>query len=982
MDDNSPPGASRELPMPSSRSDYQAKPGVDPDPILITPSEMKPQAPNNHYVEFKLLKIDPLVFSILQNHPMRYALTIYGTIPEIFVQQAWKTIKVTTKSVGTERISQFELQIDHFKSILDYQRFRYILNLPEDDAREGRISYNDFPTDTEVFQGIRNLGYNAFKEDIQSTKLCALSEVLHNYSQKHAQKQQRHPKETKSSSCTSKCNEISDEAKEGFSYFMPIPEGLLDYADPKSECVVSYRESMGQPGPVIPTQGSILRREESRPRLEASGSQSITQRSVTPSANESQVSENETDPTAEADDCEEIPSTTSENDETEHDGVAAADDDDDNDGYDFDQNDQDQGDAGIQADDTENVDVFEQFYVDADMEIDLDTTIRNVVGEIRSNEGALVEILNERMSVMERKEYGERVCNQTYRYKRAATSTTSSHVLRASVEQSSCSIGTPRVDSIAELQGPGGSPAIANITPTMNTGHAVASSNVMTTESLRDSDVTLPVFVMQESLNGALKDVETKLLDKIEEEVCGVNRLLKGKEPVVKSEYVSQVQPTPQSTQPADMSINELKSLLFAKLLSQAPENQTVADLLSLLQSQHQTQTPPSVQPTDVFRASEFNYFKVDKDVERESTDHGNVMTDQNECRELVLYVDSKVEPRVSKPKVATRAEILEITGMEFVDIIDLSSDDEEEAFEKYAKFWKVKEEEKENFMEGSDEKNVQDDVIPEGEANFLDTLLEENRDSDSLQIIYEQGTPNDIHLSPVHSDMPEVTTVAPVFPLFSEFNFPEASEVPISQSEVGLSNVPKAPLVPTKTEHAVKNKSGIVTIKEVRLKKFFKIWYGDFHVQRRDMSERIFTEADFQFLNVDDLKHMYHLFRTMAIRKENIIFTLEAIKRFMRRHIFYTYFYDFQLGIETNQKKVNMLKPNLTLSNIDNYDMFTVLEEPELGQGGEHLPRRVKLVMLRILEAIDDRIDFRRGIMRFESLLGIRDNRVRIFTN
>ncbi|KAI3692871.1 hypothetical protein L6452_32696 [Arctium lappa] len=195
---------------------------------------------------------------------------------------------------------------------------------------------------------------------------------------------------------------------------MPVPEALLAYANPNSMSVRAYRESMGLPEPVIPTQDLILRREESvrilatevvqergvkrknlergtgggrRPRLEASGSQAVR-----------------------ADNSEEIPSTTSENDESEHDETINAgdanDDDNDNDGGDSNQHDQDQGGASIQADDTEQVNVFEQFYEPEDMEIDVDSIIRNVVGDIRSNEGVLVENINDRMSVNVEKEYG------------------------------------------------------------------------------------------------------------------------------------------------------------------------------------------------------------------------------------------------------------------------------------------------------------------------------------------------------------------------------------------------------------------------------------------------------------------------------------------------------------------------------------------------------------------------------------------------
>ncbi|KAI3685667.1 hypothetical protein L6452_34922 [Arctium lappa] len=134
------------------------------------------------------------------------------------------------------------------------------------------------------------------------------------------------------------------------------------------------------------------------------------------------------------------------------------------------------------------------------------------------------------------------------------------------------------------------------------------------------------------------------------------------------------------------------------------------------------------------------------------------------------------------------------------------------------------------------------------------------------------------------------------------------------------------------KAQKEVKYMSKIVTVKEVRLKKFIRLWYSVSTVQRRNMLAYTFTKADFPNLNFDDLEHMYHLFREITIRKENITFSIESIKRFIRRHIYYTYWYDFQLGLETNQKSVNMLKLDMTIPDLEDYPLFTVLENPEFG--------------------------------------------------
>ncbi|KAI3677911.1 hypothetical protein L6452_37185 [Arctium lappa] len=104
------------------------------------------------------------------------------------------------------------------------------------------------------------------------------------------------------------------------------------------------------------------------------------------------------------------------------------------------------------------------------------------------------------------------------------------------------------------------------------------------------------------------------------------------------------------------------------------------------------------------------------------------------------------------------------------------------------------------------------------------------------------------------------------------------------------------------------------------------------FVVQRQDTHLYTFSKASFHHLQIDDFEYMYNMFRDMMISKDNITYALEAIKRFLRRHINFSYCYDFQLGIETNQRKINLIKPNLKLPDLENYPLFTILQDPEFG--------------------------------------------------
>ncbi|KAI3759269.1 hypothetical protein L6452_06959 [Arctium lappa] len=181
--------------------------------------------------------------------------------------------------------------------------------------------------------------------------------------------------------------------------------------------------------------------------------------------------------------------------------------------------------------------------------------------------------------------------------------------------------GTSRVDSQSGLRGPDGNPVIANFMPAMSTGHTVESSTVVQTGNLSDPGVSSPDYVSREYLDSALKAVENRWsekYDRVEKELGDIKRMLKRKqvaepEPTRREPVVPT--PLPNTTNPVDLSIDELKSLLLTKLLSQAPDNQQDADIFSLLHSHHhhQQQHPPiSVQPTNIGRTTESNFSNAD----------------------------------------------------------------------------------------------------------------------------------------------------------------------------------------------------------------------------------------------------------------------------------------------------------------------------------------------------------------------------------
>ncbi|KAI3746924.1 hypothetical protein L6452_09366 [Arctium lappa] len=148
--------ASHYTPMPSHPSV-----GADLSVSRRTPNDVfptimyMPYKPNNYHVDFDRIKIHPVIRAILKGHPLAPALSYCADVPEVYLQQAWNTI---TKN-ELARPHRFEFQVDQFESFLSYKRLRLILELPEPNSRPGRTTYDSFPSEEEVYEGIQNLGY-------------------------------------------------------------------------------------------------------------------------------------------------------------------------------------------------------------------------------------------------------------------------------------------------------------------------------------------------------------------------------------------------------------------------------------------------------------------------------------------------------------------------------------------------------------------------------------------------------------------------------------------------------------------------------------------------------------------------------------------------------------------------------------------------------------------------------------------------------
>lgn len=132
---------------------------------LINPTDYLPIKDNNFKVDFDTFKSQSLIISeVLKVHPINHALTYdpstFGIpVPILYVQQYWRSLR---QHYNARRDSTtLRGEVDHFTLILTLSRLRTILGLPTANSRPPFESFEDLPFDTEIIEGIRNLGYSS-----------------------------------------------------------------------------------------------------------------------------------------------------------------------------------------------------------------------------------------------------------------------------------------------------------------------------------------------------------------------------------------------------------------------------------------------------------------------------------------------------------------------------------------------------------------------------------------------------------------------------------------------------------------------------------------------------------------------------------------------------------------------------------------------------------------------------------------------------
>ncbi|GJU57929.1 hypothetical protein Tco_1235695 [Tanacetum coccineum] len=101
--------------------------------------------------------------------------------------------------------------------------------------------------------------------------------------------------------------------------------------------------------------------------------------------------------------------------------------------------------------------------------------------------------------------------------------------------------------------------------------------------------------------------------------------------------------------------------------------------------------------------------------------------------------------------------------------------------------------------------------------------------------------------------------------------------------------------------------------------------------VMRENDKPNSFSEADFKYLNKNDIEDLYYLFRN---KKVNYCETklLNSLITFIGSRVIWERVHDFQLGIESYQIKVNLTAPILTSPGIEAYEPYSIVDKPNTG--------------------------------------------------
>ncbi|KAI3669582.1 hypothetical protein L6452_40831 [Arctium lappa] len=156
-----------------------------------------------------------------------------------------------------------------------------------------------------------------------------------------------------------------------------------------------------------------------------------------------------------------------------------------------------------------------------------------------------------------------------------------------------------------------------------------------------------------------------------------------------------------------------------------------------------------------------------------------------------------------------------------------------------------------------------------------------------------------------------------------------------LPESDIPVRSPPASQLWKQKKFQGKHSKTNlrITSVDRIQTAFFMKVKYSDFMVTREDGQKYCFSEADFPGLEPQDLLFILRDLKTITIRPREVIDALETVKWYTKCAMKLASVEDFQIGLESDQPKINLLKPDLKiLSDAQSVPAFTVIKLPEFG--------------------------------------------------
>ncbi|GKA52304.1 hypothetical protein Tco_0745500, partial [Tanacetum coccineum] len=98
--------------------------------------------------------------------------------------------------------------------------------------------------------------------------------------------------------------------------------------------------------------------------------------------------------------------------------------------------------------------------------------------------------------------------------------------------------------------------------------------------------------------------------------------------------------------------------------------------------------------------------------------------------------------------------------------------------------------------------------------------------------------------------------------------------------------------------------------------------------VMRENDKPDSFSEANFKYLNKNDIKDLCYLCRNKEVNYRETKL-LNSLITFIRSRVIWEKAHDFQLGIESYQIKINLTAPMLIFPSIEAHDLYLIVDKP-----------------------------------------------------